>query len=61
MAAYRCFFTRGNYVPALQIIESDHDGEAIARATELLDSRPADLGLEIWKEERLLARVARAR
>jgi hypothetical protein len=32
MSAYRCFFTSGNSVPTLKIIESDRDGEAIARA-----------------------------
>ena len=61
MAVYRCFFTRGGYVPALQIIETEQDGEAITRATELLNSRPADLALEIWREDLLLARVVRAR
>jgi len=61
MPAYRCFFTRGDSAPTLKIIESDRDGEAIARARDLLESRPADLGLEIWKDERLLVRVARAR
>ena len=61
MPAYRCFFTRGDSAPTHKIIESDRDGEAIARARELLDLRPADLGMEIWKDERLLVRVARPR
>jgi hypothetical protein len=61
MSAYRCFFTRGDSAPTLKIIESDRDDEVVARASDLLELRPADLGLEIWKEERLLVRVARAR
>ena len=62
MAAYKCYFSRGVNVPTLQTIECDQDGEAITRATTLLESMPAHLGImEIWKETRLLARVSRAR
>ena len=48
-------------MPALQTIECDQDGEAISHATTLLESRSLDLSLEIWKGNRLLARVAKAR
>jgi hypothetical protein len=61
MAAYKCYLTRGQHVPAFQTIECDHDSEAIARATALLDAEPEHWGIEIWKDARLLARVSKAR
>ena len=61
MAAYKCFLTRGQHVPDLQTIECDHDGEAIVRATMLLDADPERSGIEIWKDTLLLARVSKGR
>lgn len=50
---------RGDSAPALQTIECDQDGEAINYATALLDAKPEHYGIEIWKDSRLLARVAK--
>jgi hypothetical protein len=61
MAAYKCYFLRGDGAPALQTIECDLDGEAINNATSLLDANPEHYSIEIWKDERLLARVAKGK
>jgi hypothetical protein len=61
VAAYRCFLTRGQHVPDLRTIECDHDGEAVVRATMLLDADTEHSGIEVWKDTRLLARVAKSR
>ena len=61
MAAYRCFLTRGQHVPDLRTIECDHDGEAIVRATMLLDGEREHWGIEVWKDARLVARVSKSR
>jgi hypothetical protein len=61
VAAYRCFLTRGQHVPDLRTIECNHDDEAIVRATMLLDADPEHLGIEVWKDALLLARVTKAR
>ena len=61
MSAYQCFFTRDDTVPTLKILESARDGEAVAEARKLLELGPADLGLDIWKDEKLVVRVARPR
>lgn len=61
MVAYRCFLTRGQHVPDFRTIECDHDSEAIVQATTLLDTDPEHSGIEVWKDARLLARVAKAR
>jgi hypothetical protein len=61
MTAYRCFLTRGQHLPDFRTIECDHDGEAIVRATMLLDADPEHWGIEVWKDARLLARVAKSR
>jgi hypothetical protein len=59
MAAYQCYFMRGDSAPMLQTIECDLDGEAINHATSLLDAKPEHYSIEIWKDMRLLARVVR--
>jgi hypothetical protein len=61
VAAYRCFLTRGWHVPDLRTIECDHDGEAIVRATMLLNADPEHWGIEVWKDALLLARVSKSR
>ena len=61
LADYLCYFSRGDLAPVLHAIECDHDGEAITRGAALLDKMPAELGLEIWRDSLLLARVTRAR
>jgi hypothetical protein len=59
MAAYKCYFMRGDTAPALQTIECDRDGEAINHATSLLDATREHYSIEIWKDTRLLARVVK--
>jgi hypothetical protein len=59
MAAYKYYFLRGDGAPAFQTIECDLDGQAINLATSLLDAKPEHHGIEIWKDRRLLARVAK--
>ena len=59
MAAYKCYFLRGDSAPALQTIECNLDGEAINHATSLLDAKPEHSSIEIWKDMRLLARVTK--
>jgi hypothetical protein len=59
MTTYKCYFMRGNSAPTLETIECDLDGQAINDATSLLHAKPEHHSLEIWKEERLLARVVK--
>lgn len=59
MATYQCYFVRGDYVPKLQTIECDQDGEAVKQATRLLNMNPEHIGLELWRDTLLLARISR--
>jgi hypothetical protein len=59
MAAYKCCFLRSNSAPMVQTIEWDLDGEAINHATSLLDAKPEHYSIEIWKDNRLLARIVK--
>ena len=49
----------GDHVPALQIFDCDQDAEVVVRAAALLDSKPENQGIEIWRGDRLVARVPR--
>lgn len=61
MAGYQCYFVRVDRAPTFEAIECDQDGEAITRATALLDTKAEHWGVEIWKDALLLARVSRGR
>ena len=61
VALYKCYLERLDHAPTLQTIECNHDRDAITQATTLLDTKPEHWGVEIWKEDRLLARVSRSR
>jgi len=61
MVAYRCYFARVDLSPMLQTVECDQDGDAIARATALLYTKPKHSSVEVWKDALLVARVARSR
>lgn len=56
MTAYRCYFMSGERINGVQIIECASD-EVVMRATTLCNSRSEHVGIVIWHDDRLIARI----
>jgi hypothetical protein len=54
---YRCLLTSGNELQAIQSYDCFDDAEAILKVTDMLGSKPAYWGAEIWRGNRLVARI----
>jgi hypothetical protein len=58
VTAYRCYFMSGEGINGVQIIECTSD-EVAMRATTLCNSIAEHIGIVVWHDDRLIARIPR--